>query len=115
MVTRVDIRAELEDLGVRTNSVFSGMRPAIQIKEDYLTTSLIEFEGEKKKNGKQDVKVMFLAPRHYPNSVWLGKRMEMYDGSKVIGYITVTEIVNPILDSSKEKWVLLDGRKIHTM
>lgn len=69
MVTRVDIRAELEDLGVHTNSVFSGMRPAIQIKEDYLTTSLIEFEGEKKKNGKQDVKVMFLAPRHYPNSV----------------------------------------------
>ncbi|MBQ3558109.1 MAG: hypothetical protein IJA07_01185 [Agathobacter sp.] len=51
MVTRVDIRAELEDLGVRTNSVFSGMRPAIKIKEDYLTTSLIESEGEKKKNG----------------------------------------------------------------
>lgn len=43
------------------------------------------------------------------------ERMEVYEGAKVIGYITVTEITNPILDRDKEKWVLLDGRKIHTM
>lgn len=32
----------------------------------------------------------------------------------MIGYITVTKIVNPILDKEEEKWILFDGREIHT-
>lgn len=115
MLTRIDIRAELEDLGVRKDPIFTGIRPTIKIKEGYLTTGIIEFDGEKKRNGMQDVVVMFISPKYYPNSVWEEKRMEVYEGSKVIGYITVTEIVNPVLDLNREKWVLLDGRDIHTM
>lgn len=35
----------------------------------------------------------------------------MYEGAKVIAYVTVNEIVNEILDRDAEKWTLLDGRE----
>ena len=41
----------------------------------------------------------------------LAKRLEVYEGAKVIAYVTVTEIINEILNRDAEKWMLLDGRE----
>lgn len=46
MLQRMDVRVELEDLGVRSTPIFSGMRLTIRIKDDYMTTGVIEFEEE---------------------------------------------------------------------
>lgn len=100
MIDRIDIKAKLEDLGVRHTPIFSGIRPAIQIKDDYMTTSIVEFEGQMEYGKLKDVVVMFISPEYYANSLWIGKKMEVYEGAKVIGYLTVTEIVNAVLDIS---------------
>ncbi len=36
-----------------------------------------------------------------------------HDSPKIIATFTVIDVVDPILDTDAEKWVLFDGRKIH--
>lgn len=49
MPDKIDIKGELQDLGVRKSPIFSGIRPTIRIKEDYFTTSIVEFLMDRKK------------------------------------------------------------------
>lgn len=98
-----DAKAILEDIGVRKVSVFSGMRPAVKIRDDYMTTSVITFNDSSTKAGVYDAEVTFISPEYYPNSLWIGKKLEVYEGAKQIAYLTITEILNPILDRDGEK------------
>lgn len=98
-MTSIDIKASLEDLGVRKTPIFSGIRPTIKVKEDYLSSALIEFESEMVDGFVESVNIMFVSPEYYPKSLWVGKRLEVYEGARVVAYVTVTEIVNKILDS----------------
>lgn len=106
-----DIKARLEDLGVRKSPIFSGMRPTIRVKDDYLTTSIIEFEKEMTDGVVDEVNIWFISPKYYANSLWVGKRLEVYEGAKMIAYVTVTEIINEVLSRDAERWMVLDGRK----
>lgn len=47
--------------------------------------------------------ITFISPEEYPNCLWNGKRIEMFEGSKSVGYATVTKIFNPILIASKSE------------
>lgn len=101
MEKNIDIKATLEDLGVRKTPIFSGIRPTIKVKEDYLTSSLIEFESEMVDGFVDEVSIWFVSPEHYPKSLWVGKILEVYEGARVIAYVTVTEVMNKILDIEK--------------
>ena len=94
-------------------NIISGMRPTFQIKEDYLTSGIIEFENSVLFDSVV-VQVCLLSPLYYANSVWIGKKISVFDGRQCIGTLLVKQIVNPILDSNKEKWVVFDGRDINT-
>lgn len=74
----------------------SGIRPAVLIKENYLTTCLLTFD-EFSDSKEFKVEGVFISPKYYPHSLWIGKVLEVYEGSKIIGHLTVTEILNPIL------------------
>lgn len=115
MLDRIDIKATLKNVGVRKTPIYSGMRPAIRVKQDYLTTGILLCDGTVEYEEEKEVSITFISPKYYANSLWVGKQMKAYDGATLIAYITVTEIINPILDKDAEKWALLDGRKIHTM
>ena len=110
----IDIKARLEDLGVRKTPIFSGIRPTIKVKDEYLTTSIIEFEKEMIDGVVDEVNICFISPKYYANSLWVGKRLEVYEGAKVIAYVTVTEIINEVLSRDAERWMVLDGRKYHS-
>ena len=43
--------------------------------------------------------IIFLSPEYYPNSLWIGKKIEMYEGHEFIGYAEILKINNLILDS----------------
>lgn len=111
MMNVIDIKARLEDLGVRKTPIFSGIRPTIKVKDEYFTTSIIEFEKEMIDGVVDEVNISFISPKYYANSLWVGKRLGVYEGAKVIAYVTITEIVNEILNRDAEKWMLLDGRE----
>ena len=95
-----------------SRQVFSGMRPTFLIKEDYLTSGRIELTSGKIEltsdkseckdplNDGDLVTVQFISPELYPNSLWEGKKIDAFDGSKRMGTLTVQEVINPILAGS---------------
>lgn len=103
-MNNIDIKATLEDLGVRKTAIFSGIRPTIKVKEDYLTSALIEFESDMVDGFVNEVNIWFISPEHYPKSLWVGKRLEIYEGARVIAYATVTEIINKMLNNQTVKF-----------
>lgn len=93
-----DVEATFHFNGNRKNNIIEGYRPAHMIQEGYLTTGLHSYY--KRKDNTEEIKGMiaFLSPEYYPNCLWVGKKIEMYEGSKRIGYATITRIFNPILE-----------------
>ena len=51
MLNRFDIKAVLEDIGVRHAPIFSGIRPMIRIQDEYLTTSVVSFSESTMQKG----------------------------------------------------------------
>lgn len=41
--------------------------------------------------------ITFISPEEYPNCLWEGKVINIQEGSRVVGYATVTKIFNEIL------------------
>ena len=44
--------------------------------------------------------VTFLSPEAYPHSLWVGKKIDIYEGARIVGYATVIKIYNPLLQSN---------------
>ena len=99
----------------RIMPLFPGMRPAALIKEGNMTSSLLNFDHSISIGESISADISFLSPKYYANSLWIGKSLDLYEGSAKIASFTVTEITNPVLDVDAEKWICLDGRAIHTM
>ena len=76
---------------------YSGYRPAHLIKEGYLTTGLHCYYED---NVGREIKgkIAFISPEEYPKSLWVGKKIEMYEGSKMIGTVKILQIFNKILE-----------------
>lgn len=91
-----DIKAKITLTG--RELVKSGYRPAHLIG-DYYTTGLHQYIGTDTVNKGEIVEgyVTFLSPEHYPNTLKVGDVVDFYEGSKLVGNITITEIYNEIL------------------
>ncbi len=95
----MEIKADVEAIfyfnGYRETS--DGYRPAHLIRDDYLTTGLHHYYEDVGENVKRGT-ITFISPEAYPRSLWIGKTIEMYEGSKNIGYAEIIKIYNPILE-----------------
>lgn len=78
-------------------NIIEGYRPAHKIKEDYLTTGSHHYYDINDNINGIKGEIAFLSPEVYPECLWIGKEIEMYDGSRYIGYAEVIKIHNPIL------------------
>ena len=76
----------------------NGYRPAHLIKKDYLTTGVHNYFDNEDCDGITKGTITFISPEDYPGSLWEGKRIEMYEGSKLIGYAIIIKILNTILE-----------------
>ncbi len=110
----IDAKGILKNTG-RTTPIFPGLRPTTIIKEDYWASCVLSFDNPISLKKSIPASVSFISPKYYGNSLWIDKCLDIYEGPKVIGTFTVTEIVNPILDANSEKWIFIDGRDIHTL
>jgi elongation factor Tu len=94
-----DVEVEFEFIGVRNYPSINGYRPAHLIRDDYLTTGVHQYydSDEAPLIGKIKGTIEFITPEYYPFCLWIGKRINIQEGSKIIGYATIIKIFNTIL------------------
>ena len=94
-----DIEVFFEFNGARNTPVKNGYRPAHLINNRYLTTGVHQYFGVQTvaPNGTAYGTITFISPQAYPHCLWVGKKINIQEGSKIVGYATVLKILNPIL------------------
>ena len=85
--------------GGRTQPSFSGYRPVHWLYDNYQTSGEHRYPktGSAAVGETVDVEVWFLTPHVYPASVWVGRDIGVYEGSKQVGVLHITAVHNPIL------------------
>lgn len=93
-----DVEASFEFIGDRKKNVYQGYRPAHMVKEGYLTTGVHKYYDIQKLDGELMGTITFISPEDYPECMWIGKKIDMYEGSQLIGFATILQIFNTILE-----------------
>ncbi len=98
-----DIEVVFEFFGVRKSGVYNGYRPAHLINNDYLSTGVHHYYDTESvsPNGTAKGTITFLSPDEYPNCLWIGKKIPIQEGERVVGSATITKIFNPILEKQE--------------
>jgi len=95
----VRIRLLSTEEGGRSRPVYTGYRPHFQIHETLQTSGEHVFlDKDVVHPGDEAIaNILFIAPEHHPKSIWLGKEIDVKEGSMLIGRATVTKIYNKSL------------------
>lgn len=77
----------------------NGYRPHHLVTENYLTTGVHHYYDTDSvpPDGTAKGTITFITPEAYPHSLWIGKRINIQEGDRIVGYATVLEIYNPVL------------------
>lgn len=94
-----DVEVTFEFNGTRKTPVYNGYRPAHLIVENYLTTGIHHYFEVNfvLPDGKAKGTITFISPEEYPHCLWVGKKINIQEGEHVVGYATVTKILNTLL------------------
>lgn len=97
-----DIEVLFEFNNARNFPAKDGYRPAHLIVKDYLTSGVHHYHSidAVPPGGAAKGTITFLTPEAYPHCLWVGKRIKIQEGSRVVGYATVLKIYNPILQTN---------------
>ncbi len=102
MKNRADIEVLFEFIGFRKGRVFEGYIPSHLVKEGYLTTGIHSYYNlNQEPCDNLRGTITFITPEAYPHTMWVGKRITMYEGGRIVGYAVVTKIFNSILLCNK--------------
>ena len=94
-----DVEVVFHFNGKRTRPCYNLFRPIHRVRDDYLTTGIHRYFGVESVpgDGTAHGTITFITPEEYPHCLWVGKKIDIYDGYKLIGYATVTRILNDLL------------------
>lgn len=86
--------------GTQRTPVADGYRPAHRIREDYLTTGVHHYfdVSQVAPDGEARGTITFISPEAYPNTLWVGKVLDIQEGERIVGTATVEKVLNPILN-----------------
>jgi len=100
MNTTPDIEVIFEFNGTRMNPARDGYRPAHLVSDTYLTTGIHHYYDvvEVPPDGQAKGTITFLSPEAYPSCLWIGKKINIQEGEKIVGYATISKIFNTILE-----------------
>lgn len=78
-----------------------GYRPAHLVMDGYLATGIhhYDFVEAVPPGGTASGTITFLTPEFYPHCLWVGKKVNIEEGERIVGYVTITKILNPLLQS----------------
>lgn len=91
----------------RLSPVRSGYRPHHKIHENYLASGEHQYlESEEVGPGEtSEVQIWFTTPYAYPQSIWSGRVIQVYEGGKIIGELEVLKVLNPLLLVSPDAYI----------
>ena len=100
MNTNPDVEVVFEFNDRRSNPAHDGYRPAHLVDDTYLTTGIHHYYdvSEVPPNGQAKGTITFLSPDAYPACLWIGKKINIQEGAKIVGCATITQIFNPLLE-----------------
>lgn len=96
-----DVEVRFAFNGTRKSAVCDGYRPAHLVLDDYLASGIHHYYDvvSVPPLGTARGTITFLTPDAYPHCLWIGKRISIQEGARVVGYATVERIFNPILEA----------------
>lgn len=92
-----DCKALITNL--RDTPTGSGYRPAHLIKDDYFTTGVhTYYDRDILEPGNSCLgEITFITPEAYPESLYNGKIIDVYEASRMVGKVEIIEVYNDIL------------------
>ena len=95
-----DVEVVFEFNGTRKNPAADGYRPHHLVTDNYLTTGVHHYYDAEwvQPDGTAKGTITFLTPEAYPNCLWVGKRINIQEGARIVGYATIVKIFNPLLE-----------------
>lgn len=113
-----DVEVVFEFIGTRRYPAVDGYRPHHLIKDDFITSGVHHYYNvsEVAPDGTATGTITFLA--HYPHCLWVGKKINIQEGARVVGYATITKVINPILEkcnvpeTSEEESVVVEYSQV---
>jgi hypothetical protein len=99
----IEVVLELTPLsgGGVCRTVFSNYSPQYAVLDDYQTSARHQFlDGKAASTGRPArALVWLLTPEVYPSCLWVGRGLNVLEGSRIVGRATVVRILNPVLAS----------------
>ena len=94
-----DVEVVFEFNGTRMYPAHDGYRPAHLVNETYLTSGVHHYYDMQKVpiDGTAKGTITFITPEAYPSCLWIGKKINIQEGERVVGYATIVKIFNNIL------------------
>ena len=90
--------------GGRQGPARSGYRPVHAVLPDYLTSGEHRYLDREWVGPGETARayIKFIAPEHYPRSLWPGKVISVQEGARVIGRAEIVRVLNPeLLDPNR--------------
>ncbi|WP_147297833.1 hypothetical protein [Trinickia dinghuensis] len=83
--------------------IISGYRPIYKVRDDYWSSAHHEFDATGVCTGRQGkAEVWLLSPEAYPRTFGVGRRIEVAEGSRIVGFVDVLQVLNPLLEYSAD-------------
>lgn len=95
-----DVEVFFEFNGTKINPVKNGYRPAHLVTDNYLTTGVHHYYDVESvpPKGRAKGTITFITPEAYPHCLWIGKKISIQEGTRVVGFAVITNIFNPLLE-----------------
>ena len=93
-----DVEAEITLNERKKHPVVSGYRPGHKITENYITTGTHRYIDDTLFPGETKLgTITFISPEYYPKTLWIGKKIDIYEGEYIVGSAVITKIFNSTL------------------
>lgn len=95
----------------RRLSVRSGYRPIHKVHENYLSSGHHQYPDVDEVSPGEVTRVLIwlISPDVYPASMWNGREIEISEGTRAMGVVKITKVLNPVLLGNPEtfssKWI----------
>lgn len=95
--------------GGRTRPVESGYRPQHRVHDNYASSGRHVYPQVEQlaPGATAKVQVWFVTPEVHPASLWIGRELDVMEGARVVGKLTVSKILNDVLAGTAETYTSL--------
>ena len=93
----------------KSRTVRSGYRPAHMIDDNCLTSGEHHYYEVESVAPGETAKgtITFVSPELHPRCLWIGKKISIQEGARIVGYAIITNIYNTVLATDDHPMIYL--------